>query len=822
LLYDISFIDADTGWAVGEHGTILRTIDGGNNWTAQTSGTPFALSSVHFADVNYGTAVGDIGTILRTTNGGELWTPQSSGTSNFLFSTYFTDVNTGWTTGTRGLIIHTTDGGNNWLTQSTGTTLYGIYFSDDSSGWSVGDLGRIVHTADGGNSWAEQTSGTTNTLKSVHFVDNNAGWAVGNVGTILQTVDGGNLWSEQVGGTTTELESVHFADTNNGWSVGALGVILHTTDGGNSWVPQTSGTSYSLTSVRFVDADNGWVAGGSGTILHTINGGIEWTQQSSGAPTLLRSIYFINTLTGWAAGSSGTIVHTTDGGNLWIAQSSGTTNSLYSACFTSVNTGWVVGNEGTILQTTDGGNTWTQQSSGTTSLLYSVHFTDANIGWTVGEEGVILHTTDGGVFWRQQSSATTNSLYSVAFNDANYGWAVGEGGTILHTSDGGTGIAPPQPTTLASPGNGSTVSISPTLEWNPAPGALWYTLQVSTSPYFITYVENRANIVATSVRVTGLETKTVHYWRVSVTDDSGTSGWSEVWNFMTASARQVDLVSPLDGVVITTDSVILVWRQSFPFVDRYWVETDTDSLFGTSQIDSLVTDTTYTLSSLQHNQNVWWRVRGHNLLGWGEFSEVRSFLVFLEIPMPPTLLSPLDGATGISTSPTLVWTPSPGAESYSVQLSDTADFSRLVVDEVGLTTTSHDITGISIDAVYYWRVGASNGLGTSDWSEVWSFSTNTTGVSSENRTPQNFQLRQNYPNPFNPSTVIRYTLPQRAHVRLGVYNLAGEEVSVLVDAMKDAGFHEVSLDATSLASGVYFYRLAAGMFLEIRKLLILR
>ena len=117
---------------------------------------------------------------------------------------------------------------------------------------------------------------------------------------------------------------------------------------------------------------------------------------------------------------------------------------------------------------------------------------------------------------------------------------VGLNGTILHTTTGGTGIEPPPPPTLALPPNGSFVSTSLTLSWNPAPDALWYTLQVSTSPYFITYTVNQTNLSATSFELSGLQTEATYYWRVSVTDSTGTSGWSESWSFITEAITSVD------------------------------------------------------------------------------------------------------------------------------------------------------------------------------------------------------------------------------------------------------------------------------------------
>ena len=88
--------------------------------------------------------------------------------------------------------------------------------------------------------------------------------------------------------------------------------------------------------------------------------------------------------------------------------------------------------------------------------------------------------------------------------------------------------------------------------------------------------------------------------------------------------------------------------------------------------------------------------------------------------------------------------------------------------------------------------------------------------------PLSFRLDQNYPNPFNPSTTIRYGLPHASPVTLKVYDMLGRQVSVLVNERRDAGVHEVKFDGSNLASGVYFYRMQAGSFVETRKLVLLR
>jgi hypothetical protein len=81
-----------------------------------------------------------------------------------------------------------------------------------------------------------------------------------------------------------------------------------------------------------------------------------------------------------------------------------------------------------------------------------------------------------------------------------------------------------------------------------------------------------------------------------------------------------------------------------------------------------------------------------------------------------------------------------------------------------------------------------------------------------------FRLEQNYPNPFNPSTTIHFSLPQREHVTLQVFDVNGRKVMTLVDDELHSGEHEVVFDAGNLPSGVYIYRLQAGNFVEQKKM----
>jgi hypothetical protein len=88
--------------------------------------------------------------------------------------------------------------------------------------------------------------------------------------------------------------------------------------------------------------------------------------------------------------------------------------------------------------------------------------------------------------------------------------------------------------------------------------------------------------------------------------------------------------------------------------------------------------------------------------------------------------------------------------------------------------------------------------------------------------PASFTLMQNYPNPFNPATNIIYTIPEQSKVMLKIYGIAGNQIDILIDEEKAAGIHEIKWNATDLPSGIYFYQLKAGEFIQTKKMILLK
>jgi len=113
----------------------------------------------------------------------------------------------------------------------------------------------------------------------------------------------------------------------------------------------------------------------------------------------------------------------------------------------------------------------------------------------------------------------------------------------------------------------------------------------------------------------------------------------------------------------------------------------------------------------------------------------------------------------------------------------------------------------------------SNTLISGFWYEVL---TSTNAEKENDFLPGKFQLEQNYPNPFNPSTIIRYGLPKTTNVKLEVFDITGQIIEKLVDEEQPAGYYEINFNAQQLASGMYFYRIQAGSFNQVKKMILIK
>ncbi len=278
--------------------------------------TPFSatLYAVNFISKTEGWVCGQDGNIYHTINGGDTWEKQTSGSTDLLFSIFFTDPLNGWVSGENSVILHTSDKGVTWTPQTTGVPggegILCIYFISSTVGWCCTEDGSIIHTIDGGATWAVQVTGSANVYRSIFFTDSLNGWVCGDSGLIAVTGDGGATWTDQTSGTTEILRSIYFISTDVGYVCGDYGIILKTIDSGSTWVElsTTIDSLYKLNSIYFISTENGFVCGENGEVFITSNAGLDWVQKNTETSEVLWSIYPVDNKTMYSVGETGIVL----------------------------------------------------------------------------------------------------------------------------------------------------------------------------------------------------------------------------------------------------------------------------------------------------------------------------------------------------------------------------------------------------------------------------------------------------------------------------------------------------------------------------------
>ncbi len=359
-----------------------------------------------------------------------------------------------------------------------------------------------------------------------------------------------------------------------------------------------------------------------------------------------------------------------------------------------------------------------------------------------------------------------------------------------------TAIAAPA---LLEPVEGASQFTIVTFAWAPSPPAATYRLQYGTDSTLTAVDFDDSTIAETEMTASSLQSEVRYYWRVSAHHPSGASPWSGIRSFVTAldtflySATAAWNLASLPGNVADRSAAVLFPGALTPFYryDTGYVGEDTLE-YGRGYWVRLAPGATIPVAGTKRLLDTIDVLAGWNLVG--SLSEPLAVSVINTVPGGLTS-SPFYGyAGGFRTEDTL----RPG-QGYWIKM----DQPGKLVLSTSAPLAGHNALRRIVDG----------DVPPPPPGDV---------VETGPAVPDRAGLGQNYPNPFNPSTVIRFQVPRGTGVRLGIYNATGELVAELLDGFKEAGYHSVEWNATGFPSGIYFLRMAAGTFRDVRKMLLLK
>lgn len=504
----------------------------------------------------------------------------------------------------------------------------------------------------------------------------------------------------------------------------------------------------------------------------------------SGLGQMLGDISFSDTLNGWVVGYGDKIAHSTDGGRSWENVVSPITFRNFHAVYAEGNNVWIAGSSGygsgpgIVLYSSDNGQTWQEQSH---SAVNSNFWDIARFGndliivggyWmhSWDQWGLMLRSSDNGASWQLTEFPQYGGLRSISVVSDSVAWIAGINGAVLQTTN---------------------------------QGASWVNRLTDTTinHNHITFSKNGMRGYLTGVRgFTDVPLRT---------SDGGNTWipWTPKPGFDIASValfgEDVLYVSVnafrVGGQIMKSTDGGVSYQPDSPLYPANEANT-ADCYFGTSCV----------AVDLQHI----WFITGFGVLGYQAST-----------PQPntsPYFLTRLDTLSLSAGQDTTLYVDAadPGDTLYAVcgNIAPGMDVLPCVPSRDTLKLT---VSARMNEGVYQASITVYDGSGAADTMKFWVKVQNSTAVHElKQLTPKTFRLEQNYPNPFNPGTMIRYSIPKAANVRLTVYNLIGQEIATLVDKHQPSGTYEADFNASKLPSGIYLYRLTAGTYTETKKMLL--
>lgn len=650
----------------------------------------------------------------------------------------------------------------------------------------------IYRSTDGGQTWTNVNGAFANC-----FIEKGSDIFAGCYYGVLKSTDGGITWTDPDSALTSNIEHMVVKDSV---IYAGGGGMFRSTDDGTTWTAIENGMGYGQTTVTGLAlVGTKLFASTWAGITQSTNGGNSWsTATGTGSVddiTNCIAAYGSSVIVGWNGG----IIRSTDGGSTWIWP--GENGPSYSGTVFSVvmdSAYSYIGTEYGVMLSTDRGVTWDSVSSGLpVNKVLSIAVADTDLYATSFSDGVYV-SCDNGTHWSYASNGIVGSdITSLSGNGSNIYAVFGNDSIFSSTDDGNTWVAD---TGLTGTGHIWGVTVIGTEVYVPTEGGIFTSSDSGkTWSHFYGWaraiVKSGTNLVLASSRVY-FSTNGGVSWLLANNSPSN-SGPSGIFCLATTGTdvfaagdggiyRSTDNGEDWDDVdsnltnitsLAASGSTVVAgrWRQPFPISDS--IPPPPGGLF-------LSTDSGQTWSSYVNG------LQGYR------YPQVRTVAIHDE-----------DVFAGLSDN---------GPNYPSTFYSSTINRNNWI-------NTGQGLPWLGISSIYI--NDSSIFVGIIDEGGIWRAPlSQVTGIDQPGVpvVPRVIQLKQNYPNPFNPTTTINYSIPMRSHVTLTVYNILGEKVETLVDAVEEAGNHTVNFDASRLASGVYLYQLRDRNSFITKKLMLIK
>jgi len=676
-----------------------------------------------------------------------------------------------------------------------GNTLNDVRFLNSTTGYSVGNFGTIIKTTNAGVNWQVISIPTKLNLNSLFFSNNFTGYVCGDSGVVGKTTDGGVSWVIQRLGNLP-FNGICFGNLNSGCVVGNSGKIFITSNAGNYW-NEDSYTSANFKSVQFLNDSVVYVVGGTYFLKSTSAGNV-WNEILTTGPYYHNlDLNFLNLNTGFIGGfySLGSfpytyysvLLKTQNGGGSWneIITESVSANSFTKVRMYDQFHGIVLGldaNSNNFMYLTNDGSNWNRNNFPDNRGVNSLSFTSLDTLISAGIGGGILKSYNGGSNWYAMQYGMNQSISSMNFINNNFGYCIGSTANILNSTNGGQSW-----NTQFSSGIylDALTFVDSLIGFAGGSGGQFLKTTNGGINWSSSYLSNMTiRDISFSDYLTGYA---VGDLKAMKTTDGGNT-WSQMPITSNWTLYRVHFFNALTGFVASTT------------ICRIYKTTDGGASWGIYVIGSNI----YDMKFIDQNTGF---IGDDRYI----FRTTNSGAYWSDYPITGPW-----GGFYFSNSQTGYATNTVGG--------------ILKTTNCGTNwNTLNTITNNSLNSIYFFNdntgiVAGNYGtiLRTTDAGGEF---VNINNIGSE--VLNTFSLFQNYPNPFNPVTKIKFDVPAVGNsrdrsVKLIIYDVLGREVAMLVNEQLKPGSYEVEWDGSNFASGIYFYQLVTGDFVQTKRMVLIK